>query len=79
MTGLRGFSRNFVDNFNIKSEGFEIETEMTIFALKNNMKIKSIIIQYRDRPNGSESKLSTYKDGIKVLRKIFTSYRLDKV
>lgn len=75
MTGYRAFSPIFVKSFPILSHGFEIETEMTIHALDNNLQIKSIPVQYRDRPVGSESKLNTYSDGIKVLLTIFNLYR----
>ncbi|MBR3623736.1 MAG: glycosyltransferase [Selenomonadaceae bacterium] len=75
MTGYRAFSPLFVKSFPILSEGFEIETEMTIHALDKNMLIESMPIAYRDRPQGSESKLSTYSDGIKVLLTIFNLYR----
>ena len=67
MTGYRAFSPMFVKTFPILSRGFEIETEMTIHALDKNLLIQSIPVQYRDRPTGSESKLNTYTDGIKVL------------
>ena len=73
MTGYRAFSRNFVKHFPVLSKGFEIETEMTIHALDKNFYIKEIPIKYRDRPEGSVSKLNTYSDGIKVL---FTIARL---
>ena len=72
MTGCRAFSFEFVKTFPVLSAGFEIETEMTIHALDKNMKIDHVVIPYRDRPEGSESKLNTVKDGIKVLRTIFT-------
>lgn len=65
MTGMRAFSYNFVKSFPVLSEGFEIETEMTIHAVNNHLQIENEIIEYRDRPEGSESKLSTYSDGIK--------------
>ncbi len=70
MTGCRAFSFEFVKTFPVLSSGFEIETEMTIHALDKNMKIDNVVIQYRDRPAGSESKLSTVSDGLKVLRTI---------
>ncbi|MBR0403194.1 glycosyltransferase [Candidatus Saccharibacteria bacterium] len=70
MTGYRAFSYDFVKSFPILSEGFEIETEMTIFAVDRNFKISEIPIEYRDRPAGSESKLNTYSDGLKVLKTI---------
>ncbi len=75
MTGLRGFSRDFVKSFPVVSKGFEIETEMTIFALDNNLNIVEEPIEYRDRPAGSESKLNTYSDGFKVLTTIFRLFR----
>ncbi len=75
MTGYRSFSPTFVKSFPIISRGFEIETEMTIHALDKNLLIKSIPVKYRDRPAGSESKLNTYRDGIKVLLTIFNFYR----
>lgn len=70
MTGARAFSRDFVKTFPIMSKKFEIETEMTVFALDNNFKIYETPIGYRDRPEGSESKLNTYKDGFSVLNTI---------
>lgn len=70
MTGARAFSYDFVKTFPIMSKGFEIETEMTVFALDNNFKIYETPIEYRDRPDGSESKLNTYKDGMRVLKTI---------
>lgn len=78
MTGYRGFSYEFVKTFPVLSQGFEIETEMTIHALDKNFSIKSIPIQYRDRPEGIQSKLNTYKDGFKVIMMIFNLYRLYK-
>ena len=70
MTGYRAFSRDFVKGFPVLSKGFEIETEMTIHAVDKNFKIVEIPIEYRDRPEGSVSKLNTYRDGFKVLRTI---------
>jgi len=75
MTGSRGFTKEFVRSFPVISKGFEIETEMTIFALDNNFKIKEVTIDYRDRPEGSESKLDTYSDGYKVIMTIGTLFR----
>lgn len=75
MTGYRAFSFEFVKSYPVLSRGFEIETEMSIFATVNNLAVKNYIIEYRDRPAGSESKLNTYSDGFKVLRVIFTLYR----
>ena len=75
MTGYRAFSPLFVKSFPILSEGFEIETEMTIHALDKNLLVRSIPINYRDRPAGSFSKLNTYVDGAKVLMTIFNLYR----
>lgn len=75
MTGMRAFSPLFVKSFPVLSKGFEIETEMTIYALDNNFLIYSIPIQYKDRPEGSHSKLNTYRDGAKVLLTIFNLFR----
>lgn len=75
MTGYRAFSRLFVKSFPIISKGFEIETEMTIYALDKNIYIKEIPIEYRDRPEGSVSKLNTISDGIKVIKMIFSLFR----
>ena len=75
MTGYRAFSRRFVKNFPVMNGGFELETEMTIFALERRLNIIEIPIEYRDRPEGSESKLNTYKDGFKVIFTILRSLR----
>ncbi len=75
MTGLRGFSYEFVKSFPVYSKEFEIETEMTIFALNRNFTIKEIPINYKDRIEGSESKLNTYSDGLKVIRLLFALFR----
>ena len=75
MTGMRAFSYNFIKSFPIQSKEFEIETEMSVFALMNNFKIVEIPIQYRDRIEGSESKLNTYSDGFKVIMMIFSLIR----
>lgn len=75
MTGYRAFSYEFVKTFPVLSKGFEIETEMTIHAVNNNMQIENVIIEYRDRPAGSTSKLNTYTDGIKVIGTIMKLYR----
>lgn len=75
MTGMRAFSFDFVKSFPIVSKEFEIETEMSVFALMHNFTIDEIPIDYRDRVEGSESKLNTYSDGYKVLRMIFTLVR----
>lgn len=78
MTGYRAFSYLFAKTFPILSKGFEIETEMTIHAIDKNMSIRNIIVEYRDRPLGSESKLNTISDGIKVIRTIgclFKNYK----
>lgn len=74
MSGYRAFSRRFVKMFPVMSEGFEIETEMTIHALDRRFDILEIPIQYQDRPSGSSSKLNTYKDGMRVLKTIFTLF-----
>lgn len=78
MTGYRAFSYQFVKTFPVLSKGFEIETEMSIHAIDKNMAVENIVIQYRDRPEGSVSKLNTYSDGIKVLYTIFKLYRTYK-
>ena len=75
MTGYRAFGRNFVKTFPILSQGFEIETEMTIHAVDKNFLIREIPVGYRDRPEGSVSKLNTYSDGMKVLGTIFKLYK----
>ena len=75
MTGYRAFSYEFVKSFPVLSKGFEIETEMSIHAVDKNMNVENVIIEYRDRPEGSESKLNTYSDGFKVLKTIGRLYR----
>lgn len=75
MTGYRAFSYQFVKSFPVLSKGFEIETEMSIHAIDKNMQLETVVIQYRDRPEGSESKLNTYSDGFKVLRTIVRLFR----
>lgn len=75
MTGLRAFSYKFVKTFPVMSKGFELETEMTIHSLDKNMKVKNVIIEYRDRPADSPSKLNTIPDGIKVIKTIFGFYK----
>ena len=78
MTGYRAFSYRFVKTFPVLSKGFEIETEMSIHAIDKNMYVENVIIDYRDRPEGSESKLNTYSDGFKVLKtiaRLFRTYR----
>lgn len=78
MTGYRAFSYEFVKTFPVLSKGFEIETEMSIHAVDKNMFVENVVIDYRDRPEGSESKLNTYSDGFKVLRTIARLYRAYK-
>lgn len=78
MTGYRAFSYQFVKSFPVLSKGFEIETEMSIHAVDKNMLLDNVIIEYRDRPEGSESKLNTYSDGFKVLKtigRLFKNYK----
>ena len=75
MTGYRAFSYQFVKSFPVLSKGFEIETEMSIHSVHNNMLVENVIIDYRDRPEGSESKLNTYSDGFKVLKTILRLYK----
>lgn len=78
MTGYRAFSYNFVKTFPVLSKGFEIETEMSIHAVDKNLFVENVIIEYRDRPSGSESKLNTYSDGLRVLKTIARLYRIYK-
>ena len=75
MTGYRAMSYQFVKTFPVLSQNFEIETEMTIHAIDKNMQVDNVIIDYRDRPEGSESKLNTYSDGFKVLKTIIKMFR----
>ena len=75
MTGYRAFSKEFVKGFPVLSKGFEIETEMTIHAVDKNFKLIEIPVEYRDRPEGSVSKLNTFKDGFKVLMMIKTLFK----
>lgn len=75
MTGYRAFSRSFVKLYPVMSGQFEVETEMTIHALDKNFRLVEIPIDYRDRPEGSNSKLNTFSDGFKVLRTIFTLFK----
>ena len=75
MTGYRAFSFEFVKTFPVLSKGFEIETEMSIHAINMNMFVENVVIDYRDRPKGSESKLNTLSDGLKVIKTIFQLYR----
>jgi hypothetical protein len=75
MTGYRAFSFDFVKSFPVLSQGFEIETEMTIHALDKNLSIDSIPVDYRDRPEGSLSKLSTFSDGRRVIGTVFRLYK----
>ncbi len=75
MTGYRAFSYRFVKTFPVLSKGFEIETEMSIHAISMNMAMDNVVVEYRDRPQGSVSKLNTVKDGIKVLMTIFNLFK----
>lgn len=75
MTGYRAMSYRFVKTFPVLSRNFEIETEMTIHAIDKNMQVENVIIEYRDRPEGSESKLNTYSDGFKVLKTIMRMFK----
>ena len=78
MTGYRAFSYEFVKTFPVLSKGFEIETEMTIHSLDKNLLLKEIPVDYRDRPEGSVSKLNTFSDGFKVLKtiaRLFKEYK----
>lgn len=78
MTGYRALSYLFVKSFPVVSKGFEIETEMSIHAADKNMFIEHVVIEYRDRPQGSQSKLDTYDDGRKVLNTIIRLFRIYK-
>nr|WP_300412356.1 glycosyltransferase [uncultured Oscillibacter sp.] len=78
MTGYRAFSFQFVKTFPVLSKGFEIEMEMTIHAIDKNMRLENVVVDYRDRLEGSESKLDTVSNGVKVLRtilRLFQTYR----
>ncbi len=75
MTGYRAFSYEFVKTFPVFSQGFEIETEMTIHAVNHHMQMENVVVEYRDRPEGSTSKLNTYSDGMRVIRKMLQLYR----
>lgn len=75
MTGYRGFNRLFVKNFPVLSPGFEIETELSIHSLDKRFKLVEVPITYKDRPEGSESKLNTFSDGFKVLKMIFNLFK----
>lgn len=75
MTGYRAFSYSFVKTFPVLSRGFEIETEMSIHAADKHMQVDNVVIEYRDRPEGSVSKLNTFSDGFKVLTRILNLYK----
>ncbi len=75
MTGYRAFGYQFVKTFPVMSKGFEIETEMTIHAVNNNMQVENVVVEYRDRPQGSVSKLNTYVDGFRVIKTIVRLFR----
>lgn len=75
MTGYRAFSYEFVKTFPVVSTGFEIETEMTIHAVNYNLQVENVVVQYRDRAEGSESKLNTFKDGMRVIKKMLQLYK----
>ncbi len=75
MTGYRAFSYEFVKTFPVVSKGFEIETEMTIHAVNYNMQVENVVVDFRDRPEGSVSKLNTYRDGMKVIHKMLQLYK----
>lgn len=75
MTGYRAYSKKFVKLIPVMSDGFQIETEMTIFSLVYGMKLKEVPINYQDRPEGSISKLNTFRDGFKVLVTLFDLFK----
>lgn len=74
LSGMRAFSPLFVKNFPVLSQGFEIETEMTIYALDNNYLVQSVPVGYNSRPEGSASKLNTFSDGYKVIKTVFSLF-----
>ena len=74
MTRYRALSRDFAKTFPVLSKGFELEVEMTVFALGHNFYIREVPVQYRDRPEGSKSKLNTYSDGYRVIKRIMTLF-----
>ena len=78
LSGYRVFSRRFVKSFPVLSEGFEIETEISVHALELRMPVAERVTAYSARPEGSESKLSTYRDGWRILRTILTLFRIEK-
>ncbi|MDR2694764.1 MAG: glycosyltransferase family 2 protein, partial [Deltaproteobacteria bacterium] len=78
MTGYRAFSRTFARVYPVLAEGFQLETDMTIFALRHKFRILEIPVRYRNRPEGSFSKLNTFRDGLRVLLTIFNLLRHDK-
>lgn len=78
MTGYRAFSYRFIKTFPVLSKGFEIETEMSIHAIDKNMNVANVVVEYRDRPNGSSSKLNTFSDGAKVIRTIVSLFETYK-
>ena len=75
MTGYRAFSYEFVKTFPVFSKGFEVETGMTIHAVNYGLQVDNVVVEYRDRPEGSESKLNTYRDGMKVIFKMLQLYK----
>jgi hypothetical protein len=78
LSGYRVFSRRFVKSFPVLSEGFEIETEISVHALELRMPVAECVTAYAARPEGSESKLNTYRDGWRILRMILTLFRIEK-
>lgn len=78
LSGYRVFSKRYVKSFPATARGFEIEAELTVHALELRMPIGEVVTPYKSRPEGSESKLSTYRDGVRILRTILNMYRLEK-
>jgi glycosyltransferase involved in cell wall biosynthesis len=74
LTGYRAMSRRFVKNFPLRSTGFEVETEMTVHALEHSFKVDAVPVDYRDRPEGSHSKLSTWGDGLRAIKTALTLF-----
>lgn len=82
MTGYRALSYRFAKTIPVLSQNFEIETELTVYALENNLQVEEIAVAYKERPNGSQSKLSTIRDGISIIKKLlhlFCFYKPEKL
>lgn len=75
MSGYRAFSRNFIKNYPVLVEGFEVETDITLHAIRQNFRICEVPISYKNRPKGSDSKLNTFSDGFLVLKRIMIIFK----